>query len=79
MIETAFEINDRPLPANIERIRGAIIDGEVILGPGEKRDGLLIYKAIDPKTKKYQVEIRSTLTDGTPFGFSAFYKKRKQP
>ena len=77
MIMTAFEINDRRPPANIERIRGAIIDGEVVLGPGEKRDGLLIYKAIDPKTKKYHVDVSATLTDGKPFAFGAFYKKRK--
>jgi hypothetical protein len=76
-IMTAFAINDRKPPENIERIRGAIIDGELILGPGEKRDGLLVYKAIDPKTKRYQVDVVATLTDGKPFGFSAFYKKRK--
>ena len=78
MIMTAFQINDREPPKNIERIRGAIVDGEVVLGPGEKRDGLLIYKAIDPQVKKYQVNVGATLTDGSPFGFSAFYKKRKQ-
>jgi len=79
MIVTAFQINDREPPKNIERIRGAIIDGEVVLGPGEKRDGLLIYKAIDPQTKKYHVDVSATLTDGSALGFTAFYKKRKQP
>jgi hypothetical protein len=78
MIITAFQINDHEPPKHIERIRGAIIDGEVVLGPGEKRDGLLIFKAIDPKIKKYQVDIAATLTNGSAFGFSAFYKKRKE-
>jgi hypothetical protein len=76
-IWTAYEINNRPLPPNLERIRTALIDGEVVLGPGEKRDGLLIYKAIDPQTKKYQIDVTATLTDGQAFTFSAFYKKRK--
>jgi len=77
-ILTAYEINDHRPPKNIDRIRSAIIDGEVILGPGEKRDGLMIYKAIDPQTKRYQIDITATLTDGKAFAFSAFYKKRKQ-
>jgi hypothetical protein len=76
-IWTAYEINNRPLPKGLEKIRTALIDGEIVLGPGEKRDGLLIYKAIDPKTKKYQIDISATLTDGQPFNFTAFYKKRK--
>jgi hypothetical protein len=76
-IWTAFEISGRSLPDKLERIRAALIDGELVLGPGEKRDALLIYKAIDPQTKKYQIDVTATLTDGQPFEFSAFYKKRK--
>jgi hypothetical protein len=76
-IWTAYEINNRPLPKGLEKIRAALIDGELVLGPGEKRDGLLVYKAIDPQTKKYQIDISATLTDGQAFAFTAFYKKRK--
>ena len=77
-IIAAFEISDRRPPAHIERIRSAIIDGEVVLNPGETRDGLFIFRAIDPSTKRFQVDIGATLTRGEPFGFSAFYKKRKK-
>lgn len=76
-IWTAYEINDQPLPKGIERIRSAILDGEVVLGPGEKKDGLLVYKAVDPKIKSWQVDVAATLTDGKAFAFSAFYKRRK--
>src|SRR4029077_3879145 len=76
-IYTAYQINDRPVPKNIDRIRAAILDGEVVLGPGETRDGLLIYKAIDPKAKRYQIDIAATLTDGKALAFTAHYKKRK--
>ncbi len=77
-IIAAFEIADRRPPAHIERIRSAIIDGEVVLKPGETRDGLFIFRAIDPTAKTFQVDLGATLTRGEPFGFSAFYKKRKK-
>jgi vacuolar-type H+-ATPase subunit E/Vma4 len=55
----------------------AILDGEVILYPGEKRDGLLVYRTLDPRAKRYHVEVTATLTSGEPFQFTAHYKKRK--
>jgi hypothetical protein len=76
-IEALFAMADRPLPKGIERLRAAIIDGEVILNPGEKRDGLFIFHAVDPTTKQFQVDMSATLGQGDAFGFSAFYKKHK--
>jgi hypothetical protein len=69
---------DRPPPPKIERIRNAIIDGEIVLGPGETRDGLFIFHSLEEPPKKFQIDIGATLTRGEPFGFSAFYKKRKK-
>ena len=77
-ILAVFALADRPSPPHIERIRNAIIDGEIILNPGETRDGLFIFHAFDPSVKKFQVDLGATLTRGEPFGFSAFYKKRKK-
>jgi hypothetical protein len=77
-IMAVFAMADRPLPANIERIRSAIIDGEIVLLPGEKRDGLFIFHTYDPPPKKFQVDIGATLSRGEAFAFSAFYKKRKK-
>lgn len=76
-IWTAYEINDRAPPEGLGKIRAAILDGEVILGPGEKKEGLMIYRAVDPAIKRYQVDVRATLTDGSALAFSACYKKRK--
>lgn len=76
-ILAVFAMADRPAPAGIENIRNAIIDGEIILGPGEKRDGLFIFHAFEEPPKRFQIDIGATLTRGEPFGFSAFYKKRK--
>jgi hypothetical protein len=77
-IMALYAMNDRPAPDKIERIRSAIIDGEIVLRPGEKRDGLFIFHAVDPSIKTFQIDVGATLTQGEPFGFSAFYKKRKK-
>lgn len=77
-IMAVFAMADRPLPAGIERIRSAIIDGEVVLAPGERRDGLFIFHTYDPPPKRFQIDVGATMTRGEPFGFSAFYKKRKK-
>ena len=76
-IEARFAMADRPLPKGFERLRGAIIDGEVVLRAGEKRDGLFIFHAVDPTRKQFQVDIGATLSKGEEFAFSAFYKKHK--
>jgi hypothetical protein len=77
-ILAVFAMADRPAPPGIERIRDAIIDGEIVLGPGERRDGLFIFHALDDPPKRFQIDVGATLTRGEPFGFSAFYKKRKK-
>ena len=77
-ILAVFAMADRPPPPKIERIRNAIIDGEIVLGPGETRDGLFIFHAFKEPPKTFQIDIGATLTRGEPFGFSAFYKKRKK-
>ena len=77
-IMAVFAMADRPAPPGIERIRDAIIDGEVVLGPGERRDGLFIFHAFEPTVKTFQIDVGATLTRGESFAFSAFYKKRKE-
>jgi hypothetical protein len=76
-ILAVYAMADHPAPVGIERIRGAIFDGEVELRAGEKRDGLFIFHAVDPTTKTFQVDIGATLSKAEPFAFSAFYKKHK--
>lgn len=77
-IMAIFEMSERKAPEGIERIRAAIFDGEVVLAPGARRDGLFIFHTLAPPPKRFQIDIGATLTRGEAFGFSAFYKKRKQ-
>ena len=77
-IVSAFHMADRPIPDHIDRIRAAIFDGEVVLGPGETRDALMVFREFDPKAKRFQVDVAATLTRGEALKFTAFYKKRKK-
>jgi hypothetical protein len=77
-ILAVFAMADRPEPPGIGRIRNAILDGEIVLGPGERRDGLFIYHALEDPPKRFQIDIGATLTRGEAFGFTAYYRKRKQ-
>lgn len=74
----AYDMADRPAPPNIDRVRAAILDGEVVLGPGQQRDGLMVFRAFDPKAKRFQVDMAATVSRGEPLAFSAFYKRKKQ-
>ena len=77
-IVSAFHMADRPIPDHLDRIRSAIFDGEVTLGPGEQKDALMVFREFDPKAKRYQVDVGAVLTRGEALSFSAFYKKRKK-
>ena len=77
-VMSLYAMTSHQAPDGIEKLRAAIIDGEVELRPGEKRDGLFIFHAVDPAAKQFQIDIGATLTSGDPFGFSAFYTKRKK-
>src|SRR6185503_14613809 len=77
-IVSAFHMADRPIPDHIDRIRAAIFDGEVVLGPGETKDALMVFREFDQKAKRYQVDVGAILTRGEALKCSAFYKKRKK-
>jgi hypothetical protein len=77
-IVSAFHMADQPIPDHLERIRSAIFDGEVVLGPGEQRDALMVFREFDPKAKRFQVDVGAVLSRGDALAFSAFYKKRKK-
>jgi hypothetical protein len=77
-IVSAYHMADRPIPDHIDRIRSAIFDGEVVLGPGETKEALMIFREFDTKAKRYQVDVGAVLTRGEALSFSAFYKKRKK-
>jgi hypothetical protein len=77
-ILAVFAMSDRQAPEGIERIRSAIIDGEIVLRPGEKKDGLFLFHTLTPPPKRFQIDVGATRTRGEAFAFSAFYKKRKK-
>lgn len=76
-IMAVFAMMGRPAPDGIEKLPAAVIDGEVVLQAGERRDGLVVFRAVDPTSKHFQVDIGATLGSGDPLALSAFYAKRK--
>lgn len=69
-IEAAYNIQDSSPPPAYRQVKGALVDGEVILRNGDSGSGLLIYKGIDPKAKTFVVEVVLT----TPAGEAEDYK-----
>jgi len=69
-IEAAYNIQDSSPPPAYRQVKGALVDGEVILRNGDSGSGLLIYKGIDPKAKTFVVEVVLT----TPSGEAEDYK-----
>jgi len=69
-IEAAYNIQDGRVPPAYRQVKGALIDGEVILHHGDAGAGLLIYKGIDSNAKSFVVEVVLT----TPAGEVEDYK-----
>jgi hypothetical protein len=69
-IEAAYNIQDSSPPPAYRQVKGALVDGEVILRNGDSGSGLLIYKGIDSKAKTFVVEVVLT----TPAGEAEDYK-----
>lgn len=77
-LESAYGALDRELPPAYRAAARAMLDGERILGPGEKVSGLLIYRAVDPKTKRFTVEVALTTSTGKNIGFEAPYRRLRR-
>ena len=47
------------------------------VAPGDSRHGLLVYRAIDPNTKRFKVDVQLVLPSGDVVRFSAPYRRIK--
>jgi hypothetical protein len=77
-LQSAFEVFEQEFPPAYAQAAKALFDGEVILNPGEKRSGLLVFPAVDPKWNAYHVEIGWTTADARHEGFEAPYRRPKK-
>ena len=80
-IEASFSVMDREMPPAYRQVRPALFDGERVLRYGEKATGLLVFRGLDPKTRKLGVEIQLTTPRGEVTGFTVPYVRapKKKP
>ncbi len=72
-----YRVAGKALPPAYERIGDAIIADPVLLSPGESISGLLMFKAVHPKTKWMKLEPVLTLPTGDILRFSMGYQRPK--
>jgi len=67
----------RDMPAAYERVQLALLDDASIVDPGRSVAGLLVYRRLGPKTKRFRVDARVTSADGAVGNLVAAYRKLK--
>lgn len=77
-IESAYRMIDRELPEVFQTIRPLIFDGTLFLEAGKSAEGLLAYRPIPGKPKRFWIVVPVTTTDGARTELKAVYRKRKR-
>ncbi len=70
-----YPITGRKLPAAYETVQDALFERAVLVAPGERVSGLLIYDRVGKKTKRWDLGLRLTLPDGERAAFNAPYRR----
>ena len=73
-----YQIAGKPLPAAYERISPVMLDGTRLLAPGAKLSGLLVYRLLDARTKRFHLDVELTPPSGDELRMRAPYRKIKQ-
>ncbi len=71
----SYRITGRVLPAAYERVQDALLERAVLVAPGERVSGLLIYDRVERKTKRWNLGLRLTLPNGERVAFNAPYRR----
>ena len=77
-LQSAFEVFEQEFPEAYRHAAKALFDGEVLLNPGEKRSGLLVFPAVDAKRQAFRVEVGWTTFDARSESFVAPYRRPKK-
>jgi hypothetical protein len=73
----SYRVAGSELPPGYERIKPALLESTRSIASGETVHGLLIYRAVDPKTKLYRVDVQLSMPNGDAVRFSAPYRRKK--
>jgi len=79
----SYHVAGQEFPRSYERVGPALLEQSREILPGETTSGLLVYRVLDPKTKRFHVDVEVTLANGDLVRFAAPYrrvpaKKRKR-
>jgi hypothetical protein len=66
------------MPPAYETVNAVILSHHTVVESNNSMHGLLVYRALKPKTKSYTVEIQVTLPDGNVSKMTAPYRRAKQ-
>jgi len=70
-----YQIMGLELPVSYTRIAPLMLEGTRVLAPGDSLSGLLIYHAVDAKTKRFHVEVELSMPSGEKVNLRAPYRR----
>jgi len=77
-LETTFHQLDREIPPAWATIRPALFDGETTIAPGGRASGLLVFRAPEPRTRSFTVEVLLSTASVEEAAFMAAYRRAKE-
>jgi hypothetical protein len=70
-----YRVSGREFPMAYETVQDALFEQAVLVAPGGRVSGLLIYDRVGKKTKRWDLGLRLTLPDGERAAFNAPYRR----
>jgi hypothetical protein len=77
-LSSIYEVMEMKMGAAYERARPAILEGSSSIGPGETKRGIVVYRMLKQRTKKFFVELQLTLPSGELMRTHAPFRAIKQ-
>ena len=70
-----YRITGREFPVAYQNVQRAVLERAVSVAPGERIAGLLVYDRVPHKTKRWNLSLRLTHSDGEQATFDAPYRR----
>jgi hypothetical protein len=74
----SYRVAGVDLPPGYERVKPALLESTRSIASGETVHGLLIYRAVEPKTRSYRVDVQLAMPNGDTVRFAAPYRRTKK-
>ncbi len=77
-IESSYAMLEQPMPPAFRNLDKVLLDGEKVVGTGQQVSGLLVYRPLKPRVKRFRVEVQVTTPSGGVNRFAASYRREKK-